>query len=159
MNFSISDLSFFNTHTRTHTHTCAGKRCRHRRHLACSLWSLKEELPGQPASHAFLLCLTDCIFQTAFAFLSLSEKSGGSLIRPFCSSSKPKAHKQFHGNVPWRGNSPITDLMSQFPSSPVKACAASVLPRPCSDDYREMEKEPCLAVQTHLLHRLEGWTS
>lgn len=40
--------------------------------------------------------------------------------------------------------------------SPIKACMASVLPGPNSDDDREMEKEHCLAVQTHLLHRLEN---
>lgn len=38
----------------------------------------------------FLLCLTDCTLQTAFAFLSLTQRSQGSLVWPFVLLPNPK---------------------------------------------------------------------
>ena len=152
----MTSPSLTHTHTHTHKHTCTGKRSREGRHLACSPMA-----SGRRTRVACLSCFFFFVSQTAFSKQSLpslvSLRSQGSLIRPFVLLPNPKLANNSTGMCLGGGNSPITDLMSQFPShSPVKACAATVLPRPCSEDYREMEKEPCLAVQTHLLHRLEN---
>lgn len=108
LNFSVSGLSTFNAHTR------AQVRAPEREGTFLPMVS------GRRTRVACLSCFFFFVSQTTFSKQPLPSlvflRSQGSLIRPFVLLPNPTLADNSTGMCFGRGNSPITDLMSQFPS-------------------------------------------